>query len=221
MKNVISERDEVIAALMQQAEDEDEAEHNPWESNDPQTKGKGKGQSTPFQNWLMLMKDAPPDFKYTKVTLPTAPDKQLLKEFYQRFSSAKEVQIVSQSSQGVKLISEAQVQTLQDARTGKRKIVKDLPPGAKQHPDEQLGEISFSFKYLESISKDYEIDPGTPESSEEGSVGSSIGNESIDLDAARGKCDVDNNFLEEPSLENCESKPELMEEENETRYQKN
>ncbi|MBW0575203.1 hypothetical protein O181_114918 [Austropuccinia psidii MF-1] len=421
------------------------------------------------------MKDAPPDFKYTKEALyvhikllwgmltpsalPTAPDKQLLKEFYQRFSSAEEVQTVAQNSQGVKLISEAQVQTLRDARLGKRKIgkniinmqdfyityvhamlaklgiriwapdfqeapdslyneacrivalmtfrqiacsgayqymranltycsdlgllrtaydhyvhyvlsekykkevrekgwnardverkvvqrarqrlrdrrykflvshnyakryqaiaadvnahsddeynsklgiyiiktlpyrsnsataffrrvdammghkanqrvcrrpkepifsdfaktpknapidfykpkwfnernhsenliaaelsgvafvpVKDLPPGAKQHSDERLGDISFSCKYWESIIKDYEIDPGTPESSEEGSVGSSIGDESIDLDAARGECDVDNNFLEEPTLENGESEPELMEEENETRYQKN
>ncbi|MBW0556478.1 hypothetical protein O181_096193 [Austropuccinia psidii MF-1] len=49
MKNMISKCDEVIAALMQQAEDEDKAENNPWESNDPQTKGKGKGGSTPFQ----------------------------------------------------------------------------------------------------------------------------------------------------------------------------
>ncbi|MBW0575202.1 hypothetical protein O181_114917 [Austropuccinia psidii MF-1] len=52
MKNAISKRDEVIAALMQQAEDEDEAKHNPWDSNDPQAKGKGKGHSTPFQNRL-------------------------------------------------------------------------------------------------------------------------------------------------------------------------
>ncbi|MBW0473679.1 hypothetical protein O181_013394 [Austropuccinia psidii MF-1] len=103
MKNVISERDEVIAALMGKAEDEDKAKNNPWKSNDPQTKGKGKGQSTPFQNQSpqgplprsnthkttlkpkrnytpspkstmsvtrspvqMLMKDAPPDFKYKK-----------------------------------------------------------------------------------------------------------------------------------------------------------
>ncbi|MBW0480010.1 hypothetical protein O181_019725 [Austropuccinia psidii MF-1] len=26
-------------------------------------------------------------------------------------------------------------------------LVKDLPPGAKQHPYERLGDISFSFKY--------------------------------------------------------------------------
>ncbi|MBW0560435.1 hypothetical protein O181_100150 [Austropuccinia psidii MF-1] len=52
MKNVISKRDEVIAAFMHQAEDEDKAKNNPWESNETQTKGKGKGQSTPFQNQL-------------------------------------------------------------------------------------------------------------------------------------------------------------------------
>ncbi|MBW0586196.1 hypothetical protein O181_125911, partial [Austropuccinia psidii MF-1] len=51
----------------------------------------------------------------TPSALPTAPDEQLLKEFYQRFSSAEEVQTVVQNSQGVKLISKAQVQTFQDA----------------------------------------------------------------------------------------------------------
>ncbi|MBW0505835.1 hypothetical protein O181_045550 [Austropuccinia psidii MF-1] len=84
----------------------------------------------------------------------------------------------------------------------------------------ELSGVAF-VPYWEPISKDYEINPGTPESSEEGSVGSSIGDESIDLDAARGECNVDKNFLEEASLENGESKPELMEEENETPYQKN
>ncbi|MBW0480009.1 hypothetical protein O181_019724 [Austropuccinia psidii MF-1] len=167
MNHEVSKHDEVIDALMQQAEDKDEAKHNPWESNDPQT----KGQSTHFQNWLpqgplprsntpkttfkpkrsytpnpkstisvnfspvqMLMKDSPRDFKYTKEALyvhikllwdiltPSAPDEQLLKESYQRFSTAEEVQTVAQNSQGAKLISKAQVQTLQDAQAGKRKI---------------------------------------------------------------------------------------------------
>ncbi|MBW0527560.1 hypothetical protein O181_067275 [Austropuccinia psidii MF-1] len=88
------------------------------------------------------MKDAPPDFKYTKEAfyvhfkllwgmltpsaLPTAPDKQLLKELYQRFSSAKEVQTVAQNSQSVKLIRKAQVQTLWDAHFGKSKIGKNI-----------------------------------------------------------------------------------------------
>ncbi|MBW0568439.1 hypothetical protein O181_108154, partial [Austropuccinia psidii MF-1] len=62
----------------------------------------------------------------TPSALPTTPDKQLLKEFYQRFSSAEEVQTVAQNSQGVKLISKAQVQTLLDACSGKRKIGKNI-----------------------------------------------------------------------------------------------
>ncbi|MBW0466257.1 hypothetical protein O181_005972 [Austropuccinia psidii MF-1] len=86
----------------------------------------------------MLMQDAPPDFKYTKEALyvhikllwgmitpgamPTAPDKQLLKEFYQHFSSVEDVQSVSKNSHGVKLINKAQVQTLRSAHYGKRKI---------------------------------------------------------------------------------------------------
>ncbi|MBW0578381.1 hypothetical protein O181_118096 [Austropuccinia psidii MF-1] len=56
----------------------------------------------------------------TPGAMPTAPDKQLLKKVYQRFSS------VAQNSQGVKLINEAQVQTLRDARSGKRKIGKNI-----------------------------------------------------------------------------------------------
>ncbi|MBW0482699.1 hypothetical protein O181_022414, partial [Austropuccinia psidii MF-1] len=90
----------------------------------------------------MLMQDAPPDFKYTKEALyvhikllwgmippgamQTAPDKQLLKEFYQRFSNVKEVQSVAQNSRGVKLINKAQVQTLRNAHSRKRKISKNI-----------------------------------------------------------------------------------------------
>ncbi|MBW0490857.1 hypothetical protein O181_030572 [Austropuccinia psidii MF-1] len=85
----------------------------------------------------MLMRDAPPDFKYTKEALfvhinllwgmltpeaiPLAPEKQLLKELYQKFSSVEEVQSVAQNSQGVQLINESQVQTLRNAHSGKEK----------------------------------------------------------------------------------------------------
>ncbi|MBW0522109.1 hypothetical protein O181_061824 [Austropuccinia psidii MF-1] len=135
MQNAISQRDEIIARLMQQAEDEAEAKNNPWGSSSHAKKDKGKGRriSPPghrFQTTIpkrnptpmgqqktkhtpkqppatlvkrnpmqMVMRDAPPDFKYTKEALyvhvkllwgmltpaamPTAPDKLLLKEFYQ------------------------------------------------------------------------------------------------------------------------------------------
>ncbi|MBW0547017.1 hypothetical protein O181_086732 [Austropuccinia psidii MF-1] len=150
MQNAISQRDEIIAALMQQAEDA----NNPWDNRNNERNDKVvKTQKSPApipnltstirRNLIqMLMRDAPPDFKYTKEALyvhikllwgmltpaamPTAPDKQLLKEFYQQLSSAEEVQNVAQNSQGVKLISEAQVQTLRDARSGKRKIGKNI-----------------------------------------------------------------------------------------------
>ncbi|MBW0541433.1 hypothetical protein O181_081148 [Austropuccinia psidii MF-1] len=173
MKNALSQRDQLIAQLMQQAEDEEQ--NNPWGSSN----NKGKGRSIPLQDNTancslpsssrakplektrrtqtptphhtqsvkcnliqMLMQDAPSDFKYTKEALfvhikllwgmltpaaiPLAPDKQLLKEFYQQFSSIKEVQSVAQNSQGVKLINEAQVQTLCNAHSGKRKIGKNI-----------------------------------------------------------------------------------------------
>ncbi|MBW0558917.1 hypothetical protein O181_098632 [Austropuccinia psidii MF-1] len=62
----------------------------------------------------------------TPAETPTAPNKQLLKEFFQQFSRVEEVQSVAQNSQGVKLINEAQVQTLCDARSGKRKVGKSI-----------------------------------------------------------------------------------------------
>ncbi|MBW0540371.1 hypothetical protein O181_080086 [Austropuccinia psidii MF-1] len=53
MKNTISQHDEVIARLMQQAEDEAAAKNNPLasESNN-KTKDKGKGCRKSFQNQL-------------------------------------------------------------------------------------------------------------------------------------------------------------------------
>ncbi|MBW0507384.1 hypothetical protein O181_047099 [Austropuccinia psidii MF-1] len=53
MKNTIYQRDEVIARLMQQEEDEAEAKNNPLalESNN-KTKDKGKGCRNIFQNQL-------------------------------------------------------------------------------------------------------------------------------------------------------------------------
>ncbi|MBW0489003.1 hypothetical protein O181_028718 [Austropuccinia psidii MF-1] len=108
-------------------------------SQHPQARPSSSVRCNPIQ---MLMQDAPPDFKYTKEalyvhikrlwgmltpgTIPTAPDNQLLKEFYQRFSSAEEVQSVAHNSQGVKLINKAQVQTLRNAQAGKRKIGKNI-----------------------------------------------------------------------------------------------
>ncbi|MBW0537868.1 hypothetical protein O181_077583 [Austropuccinia psidii MF-1] len=90
----------------------------------------------------MLMCDAPPDFKYTKeelyihiqllwgmltpAALPKPPDKHLLKEFYQQFSSVEEIQSVAQKSQGVKLINEAQFQNLHAACSRKRKVGKNI-----------------------------------------------------------------------------------------------
>ncbi|MBW0508138.1 hypothetical protein O181_047853, partial [Austropuccinia psidii MF-1] len=49
----------------------------------------------------------------------------------------------------------------------------------------------------DSGSKDYQIEPGTPENSDSVSLASSDGNESIDLDAAANERDVDNNLVEE------------------------
>ncbi|MBW0567733.1 hypothetical protein O181_107448 [Austropuccinia psidii MF-1] len=58
--------------------------------------------------------------------MPTTPDELLLKEFYQQFSSVEEVQSLANNSNGVKLINEAQIQTLHDAWAGKRKFGKNI-----------------------------------------------------------------------------------------------
>ncbi|MBW0496604.1 hypothetical protein O181_036319 [Austropuccinia psidii MF-1] len=61
---------------------------------------------------------------------------------------------------------------------------RNLPPGSKEHPDEQLGDLSFSNKYWDSVIKYYQINPCTPDNSDGVSIASSEGNESIYLDAA-------------------------------------
>ncbi|MBW0495841.1 hypothetical protein O181_035556 [Austropuccinia psidii MF-1] len=52
MKNTISQRDEVIARLMQQAEDEAAAQNNPSALESNKKKDKGKGRRKGFQNQL-------------------------------------------------------------------------------------------------------------------------------------------------------------------------
>ncbi|MBW0478136.1 hypothetical protein O181_017851 [Austropuccinia psidii MF-1] len=137
IQKAILERDKLIAQLLQQAEAKEPAKENPWGSNSQKT-DKRKGHRIIFEDQVcntpkahshtkkskqtrstqrpqvrpassvrrnpiqMLMQDAPPDFKYTKV------------------------QSVLQNSQGVKLINEAQVQTLRDARSWKRKIGENI-----------------------------------------------------------------------------------------------
>ncbi|MBW0538120.1 hypothetical protein O181_077835 [Austropuccinia psidii MF-1] len=91
--------------------------------------------------------------------------------------------------------------------------VKNLPPGSKEHPEERLGDISFNYKYWESTIKDYEINPRTPDESESQSVGSSLDDNSIDLNAATGERDVDNNLLEKEIIESGKGETKLLEEE--------
>ncbi|MBW0508204.1 hypothetical protein O181_047919 [Austropuccinia psidii MF-1] len=122
MKNAISGRDELPQGPLPRS-NTPKTTLKPKRNYNPDPKSTMSVKRSPVQ---ILMKDAPPDFRYTKVTLPTTPDKQLLKEFYQRFLSDEEVQTVAQNSQGVKLISKAQVQTLRDACSGKRKIGKNI-----------------------------------------------------------------------------------------------
>ncbi|MBW0510534.1 hypothetical protein O181_050249 [Austropuccinia psidii MF-1] len=92
--------------------------------------------------------------------------------------------------------------------------IRDLPPGPKQHPDEQLGDRAFNQKYWHSTIKENEIEPNSPDSSDSYSVSSSIGDESVDLDAEH---DVDNNLLEREIIENEKSKVELEPKENKRR----
>ncbi|MBW0564066.1 hypothetical protein O181_103781 [Austropuccinia psidii MF-1] len=61
-----------------------------------------------------------------KDSLPPSPDRLLLKEFYGRFSSNERVVNVAQSNTGDNLISEKEVKTLRDARSGHMKVGKHI-----------------------------------------------------------------------------------------------
>ncbi|MBW0585027.1 hypothetical protein O181_124742 [Austropuccinia psidii MF-1] len=90
--------------------------------------------------------------------------------------------------------------------------VKDLLAGSKQHPDERVGDMTFNYKYWESTIKDYEIKPGTPESSDRDSDADSEADKSVDLDATNTQRDVENQVLSEEFIYNGESDLELFEE---------
>ncbi|MBW0552551.1 hypothetical protein O181_092266 [Austropuccinia psidii MF-1] len=92
--------------------------------------------------------------------------------------------------------------------------IRDLPPGPKQHPNEQLGNRAFNQKYWHFTIKEYKVEPHSPYSSDRYSAASSIGDESVDLDAEH---DVDNNLLEKEIIKNEKSKVELEREENKRR----
>ncbi|MBW0478032.1 hypothetical protein O181_017747 [Austropuccinia psidii MF-1] len=72
--------------------------------------------------------------------------------------------------------------------------IRDLPRGPKQ-----LCDWAFNQKYWHSIIKVYKIEPDSPDSSDRYSVASSIGDESVDLNAEH---DVDNNFLKKEIIKN-------------------
>ncbi|MBW0473788.1 hypothetical protein O181_013503 [Austropuccinia psidii MF-1] len=175
----------------------------------------------------MQMRDAPPDFKYTKEALyvqikllwgiltpaamPTAPDKQLLKEFYQQFSSAEEnIPIDFYRPEWFNQKNHSEKQIVADLSEFSFVPIRDLPPGPKQHPDEQLGDWAFNQKYWHSTIKEYKIKPNSPDRSDSYSVASSIGDESVDLNEEH---DFDNNLLEKEIIKNEKSKVELEPEE--------
>ncbi|MBW0518634.1 hypothetical protein O181_058349 [Austropuccinia psidii MF-1] len=92
---------------------------------------------SPYQ---MLTSEVPEDFHFTKEALfihikvlwgmlekqcvPPSPDHTLLKEFFERFSNHDQVQNAENSNNAASLIQQNDVQTLRDARAGRRKIGK-------------------------------------------------------------------------------------------------
>ncbi|MBW0542273.1 hypothetical protein O181_081988 [Austropuccinia psidii MF-1] len=89
--------------------------------------------------------------------------------------------------------------------------VKDIPSGSKEHPDERLSNRAFNNKYWNLTIKDYEIEPDTPEDSDNYSISISDSNEMIDLDV-NNQLDVDQNFVEQEIIEHEKREVELVDE---------
>ncbi|MBW0480968.1 hypothetical protein O181_020683 [Austropuccinia psidii MF-1] len=89
--------------------------------------------------------------------------------------------------------------------------VKDIPSGSKEHPDERLSDRAFNNKYWHLTIKDYEIEPDTPEDSDNYSVSISDSDEMIDLDV-NNQVDVDQNFVEQAIIEHEQREVELVDE---------
>ncbi|MBW0522110.1 hypothetical protein O181_061825 [Austropuccinia psidii MF-1] len=83
--------------------------------------------------------------------------------------------------------------------------VKDIPSGSKEHPDERLSDRAFNNKYWHLTIKDYEIEPDTPEDSD------NYSDEMIDLDA-NNQLDVDQNFVEQEIIKHEQREVELADE---------
>ncbi|MBW0504895.1 hypothetical protein O181_044610 [Austropuccinia psidii MF-1] len=112
--------------------------------NTPRTSNSQKIPTPPMKRspLQMLMCEVPDDFIHTKEalyahikilwgmleknTLPPAPDRSLLKEFYGRFSTNEQVLNVATSNTGANLIGEKEVKTLRDAHAGRLKVGKHI-----------------------------------------------------------------------------------------------
>ncbi|MBW0556723.1 hypothetical protein O181_096438 [Austropuccinia psidii MF-1] len=89
--------------------------------------------------------------------------------------------------------------------------VKDIPSGLKEHPDERLSNCPFNNKYWNLTIKDYEVEPDTPEDSDDYSISISDSNEMIDLDE-NNQLDVDQNLVEQDIIKHEQREVELVDE---------
>ncbi|MBW0556119.1 hypothetical protein O181_095834 [Austropuccinia psidii MF-1] len=90
----------------------------------------------------LLMSEIPENFKHTKEALyvhirilwgmterqkvPPSPNRSLLKEFYGLFSTNEEILEAANTTSNVSLINSTEVQTLRDARAGRKKVGKNI-----------------------------------------------------------------------------------------------
>ncbi|MBW0576832.1 hypothetical protein O181_116547, partial [Austropuccinia psidii MF-1] len=79
-------------------------------------------------------------------SVPIVPKISTLKEFSNRFKSAKEIKKMAQSDTSVPLIPQSKVLEL-----------KGVQPGQKKHPDKMLSDHKFTKKYWEKCTASYNL----------------------------------------------------------------
>ncbi|MBW0578468.1 hypothetical protein O181_118183, partial [Austropuccinia psidii MF-1] len=92
-----------------------------------------------------------------KHSLPAPPTKEILVEFYQKFSTAEQINAALQDSGGVQLNSEADVQAFASKKLHPVHLGQEESLQAKRHPDKKFSDKKFNELYRDEVLKVFEI----------------------------------------------------------------
>ncbi|MBW0548424.1 hypothetical protein O181_088139, partial [Austropuccinia psidii MF-1] len=92
-----------------------------------------------------------------KHSLPAPPTKEILVEFYRKFSTAEQINAALQDSGGVQLNSEADVQAFASKKLQPVQLGGEELSQAKRHPDEKCSDKQFNELYRDEVLKVFEI----------------------------------------------------------------